>query len=47
MLDLGKVKDVGAAVGEGDVAVAGEDDQEDGEQETDEWDWEEGVKVKV
>ena len=41
VLDLGKVEEVVAAVGEGDVAVAVEDDQEEGEEKTDNWDWEE------
>ena len=41
VLDLGKVEEVVAAVGEGDVAVAVEEDQEEGEEKTDNWDWEE------
>ena len=41
MLDLGKVEEVAAAVGEREAAVAVEEDQEKGEEETDNWDWEE------
>ena len=41
MLDLGKVEDVTAECRERGVVVAVEDDQEKGEEETDNWDWEE------
>ena len=41
VLDLGKVEKVAAECGEGEVAAAGEDDQEESEGETDSWDREE------